>query len=104
MQKLDKNIKWEHLTNLIKGEAPTPRHGHIMIKMQQFLVIHGGKGQIDNNDVVFSDLFVLDTKKLEWIKPKVDGDPPSGRFFHTGARTKNNQLVLFGGSIGGSIS
>ena len=30
------------------------------------LVIHGGRGGIDNIDAVFDDLYVLDTKKLEW--------------------------------------
>jgi len=50
----------------------------------------------DASSVNLADLHILDTKKLQWSAPKMDGTVPQERRYHT-ASVVDSKLYIFGG-------
>lgn len=85
--------KW--ITDLpLTGIPPAPRSFHAACAVGHRIVIFGGRG-IDNEH--FNDIHVLDTETWQWMKPAVDGEPPTPRGLST-ATVVGDQVLVFGGS------
>lgn len=82
------------------GFAPTPRYGHSLTLVPDGrLIIFGGctlseeKGIPKYND----DIRQLDTDTMIWVRPRVDGPAPTGRYGHTAVLLDDGQIGFFGG-------
>jgi len=77
------------------GTPPEPRHGHIAVAAFNNIIIFGGRG---NDNKIYNDIFILDTAHQKWIKPKVGGDIPSGRYYHASCVIEHSTaIIMFGG-------
>lgn len=80
----------------IKGKIPRARAGHSATAFHGMsgttILIFGGKCDTQ----YFNDVFLLDTKRMEWIETTTAGDIPSPVAFHACAAIGSN-LYLFGG-------
>ena len=81
----------------VSGAVPTGRSGHTasLLPSTNELVVFGG---VKNNKWQKS-LAVLDTMRWKWSAPKVMGDAPRARSYHSATPVPNsNLLVIFGGN------
>ncbi|MGH0149853.1 UNVERIFIED_CONTAM: hypothetical protein FKN15_015942 [Acipenser sinensis] len=62
-----------------QGEAPSPRHGHVIVAVGLKLYIHGGLA----GDKFYSDLYCINTTDLKWERVKVKGGVPAGCTAHS---------------------
>jgi len=81
------------------GFEPTPRYGHTLtLTNDGRLIVFGGCSISElgvpsyNNDVR-----QLDTDTMIWIRPRVDGNNPTGRYGHTATLMDDGKIVIFGG-------
>lgn len=44
-----------------------------------------------------NDIHVLDTETMVWVRPRVNGSTPTGRYGHSATMMDNGQIVVFGG-------
>lgn len=84
----------------VSGVIPSGRSGHtatILPDTDELVVFGGVKGTKFQNS-----LAVLDTARWKWSAPKIKGEPPRPRSYHsaTAIQGKNgkSQLVIFGGN------
>ena len=82
------------------GFAPTERYGHTLtLTPDGRLLIFGGctiskeTGIPKYND----DVRQLDTNTMVWIRPRIDGPCPTGRYGHSATIMDNGKIVIFGG-------
>ncbi|RUS84867.1 hypothetical protein EGW08_007408, partial [Elysia chlorotica] len=86
---------WTALTP--KGNAPKPRHGHLMVSAvpnnnNARIYMHGGM----SGSIFFDDLHVLDVDRCSWNLVRKKRTSPSSRAAHDGL-IDQNQLLVFGG-------
>eukprot|EP01016_Furgasonia_blochmanni_P045860 TRINITY_DN6525_c0_g2_i2.p1 TRINITY_DN6525_c0_g2~~TRINITY_DN6525_c0_g2_i2.p1 ORF type:complete len:229 (+),score=38.70 TRINITY_DN6525_c0_g2_i2:75-689(+) len=86
------SLEWQQIET--KGTPPERRHGHTCVRQKEWLIIFGGRG--DDNKL-FNDLFLFNTKSSTWFKVNVEGDIPCPRFSH-GAVNYGASLLIYGGS------
>ncbi|ETO07418.1 hypothetical protein RFI_29975, partial [Reticulomyxa filosa] len=77
------------------GEPPVCRASHAAAVINHKMFIFGG----NNNQKLFNDLHVLDTRDMKWTQPVTQGTPPCPRAGHTMAAV-GHCLFVFGGSNG----
>lgn len=60
------------------GKKPCGRYLHSMNYYEEgnYIIIYGGKNDINNDIIVFNDLFLLELTRFEWIEIKVFSDSP----------------------------
>ncbi|KAF7806276.1 tip elongation aberrant protein 1-like isoform X1 [Senna tora] len=81
----------------IRGEGPEAREGHSSALVGKRLFIFGGCGKsIDNNEVYYNDLYILNTETFVWKCAATSGTPPSPRDSHTCSSWKNKVVVIGG--------
>ena len=90
--------QWKEL--VARGTSPTPRYAHSCTPfLLDKMVVFGG---VDVSQSQLNDLGLLDFEgQLEWKNLKINGEPPAPRYGHTMTNV-NDDLVLFGGTQGGS--
>lgn len=74
------------------GEAPSPRHGHVMVVMGSKLYIHGGMAGTN----FYDDLFVIDLSSFKCLKLKEIDYWPCARAGHCSS-TFHSKFFIFGG-------
>lgn len=85
----------------VSGQVPSGRSGHTasLLDSTNELVVFGGvKGNKWQNSVA-----VLDTMRWKWTMPKISGDAPRARSYHSATpvpstEKEGNILVIFGGN------
>ena len=80
----------------ISGTGPGGRSGHSCAAIRKDLLVYicGRKG-----GTCCTSVFYLDTSRMHWMRPLIEGKPPKGRCFHTSSTLiKLNSIVTFGGS------
>jgi len=75
-----------------KGNAPSPRHGHLAVALDKKIFIHGGMAEAE----IYSDLHVLDLETNSWHEIKQSGSLPSARAAHAGT-VVGRSIYIFGG-------
>jgi len=76
----------------VSGDAPKPRHGHLMVSVGQRLFLHGGM----SGSLFFDDLHVLDVVKNLWSCARVKSVKPCRRAAH-GGFVSGTDVFVFGG-------
>ena len=76
----------------LHGDAPKPRHGHLMVAAGNRLFLHGGM----SGSSFFDDLHVLDLDVKSWCSIKVKSVKPSRRAAH-GGFVSGIDVLVFGG-------
>ncbi|XP_012080405.1 kelch domain-containing protein 3 isoform X2 [Jatropha curcas] len=82
----------------VRGEGPEAREGHNAALVGKRLFIFGGCGKSSNNndEVYYSDLYILNTETFVWKQAATSGTPPSARDSHTCSSWKNKVIVIGG--------
>lgn len=76
----------------LRGDAPKPRHGHLMACVGNRLFLHGGMAGSN----FYDDVHVLDVDKGLWFNAKIKSFKPPARAAH-GGFVSDHQLYIFGG-------
>lgn len=78
----------------VNGPGPQPRHGHVMVAVENSVFIHGGMAGTN----IFGDLWQLKINgdQMTWSQPVVSGEVPGRRAAHAGCAVGSN-LYIFGG-------
>ena len=84
----------------LRGDAPKPRHGHLMVAVNNRLFLHGGM----SGSMFFDDLHVLDLHKDSWSCAKVKSVKPSRRAAHGGFLSGSDIFVFGGMNSSGALS
>ena len=85
-----------------KGIKPTPRYFHSMSYYEKgnFLIIHGGRNDLNNDSFALNDTFIFDLEFLEWHRvvlfSNIEGFKVMPRCAHQSV-VHNNRLIIFGG-------
>ena len=85
-----------------KGIKPTPRYFHSMSYYEKgnFLIIHGGRNDLNNDSFALNDTFIFDLEFLEWHRvvlfSNIEGFKVMPRCAHKSV-VHNNRLIIFGG-------
>ena len=85
-----------------KGIKPTPRYFHSMSYYERgnFLIIHGGRNDMNNDSFALNDTFIFDLEFLEWhrvvLYSNIEGFKVMPRCAHKSV-VHNNRLIIFGG-------
>ncbi|CAD8082811.1 unnamed protein product [Paramecium sonneborni] len=97
-----KEASWANLTPIMKGEPPSPRHGHLGSALAGHLFIYGGRGEHSND--ILGDLYHFNPETLLWTKPKIHGTIPIPRCYCAADTMGNgNELWIIGGHKGNMI-
>ncbi|XP_024044023.1 kelch domain-containing protein 3 isoform X2 [Citrus clementina] len=85
----------------VRGEGPEAREGHSAALVGKRLFIFGGCGKSSNtnDEVYYSDLYILNTETFVWKRATTSGNPPSARDSHTCSSWKN-KIIVIGGEDG----
>ncbi|XP_051794829.1 uncharacterized protein zmp:0000001301 [Acanthochromis polyacanthus] len=88
----------------IRGEAPSPRHGHALAVAGNVAFLFGGASRINQEEdchVYFNDFYMLTVTPddVTWEEIPQSGEVPSARAGHTLCVVKGS-LYLFGGASG----
>ena len=92
---------WRKLDD-VKGVKPTPRYFHSMSYYERgnFLIIHGGRNDLNNDSFALNDTFIFDLEFLEWhrvfLYSNIEGFTEMPRCAHRSV-VHNNKLIIFGG-------
>ncbi|XP_069025104.1 rab9 effector protein with kelch motifs [Embiotoca jacksoni] len=85
----------------VRGETPSPRHGHALAVAGNVAFVFGGSGSIeqDSRPVYFNDFYMLTVTPddVMWEEIPQSGEVPSTRQGHTLCVVKG-RLYLFGGA------
>lgn len=81
---------WSILT--ATGKAPSVRHGHAMVSMENLIYLHGGM----SGSTFYDDFYTLDMETCVWNKLCTKGRNPTARAAHSIVAI-NKQIFLFGG-------
>ena len=75
-----------------------PRGGHTSTLTGASLIVFGGHYFEGGKTgfVYLNDTHVLDVNQSRWIKPKIKGTPPPGRYGHS-AVLAGARVIIFGG-------
>ncbi|XP_006820603.2 host cell factor 2-like [Saccoglossus kowalevskii] len=102
------SVRW--LQEQVRGDTPSPRHGHAVSRIGDELYLFGGcsakseviqgeekKSKQNGDNVIFyNDLYKIEITSLEWHRLTQVGDIPSKRDGHS-LCTIGKHLYLFGG-------
>ncbi len=88
------------------GSPPSPRSGHTALVIGGVVLVFGG-GEGWGNDS-FADLFLLELRGMQWVRPATTGQPPPARSGHSavvvgggagvGRGAPPPSMLVFGGS------
>ena len=83
------------------GSPPSPRTGHTALLIGSVVLVFGG-GEGWGNEV-FADLFQLELRGLQWMRPATTGQTPPARSGHSavvlgGGGGRAPSMLVFGGS------
>lgn len=82
------------------GFAPTARYGHTMtLTTDGRLIVFGGCSLLEDTSVpnYKSDVRQLDTSTMVWIRPRIDGQNPTGRYGHSATLLADGKILYYGG-------
>jgi N-acetylneuraminic acid mutarotase len=90
--------RWQWARPTIEGVAPSPRGGHTATLAGASVVVFGGHyyGGKKQGFTYLNDTIVLDVNENKWVRPRLNGTPPSPRYGHT-AVLAGSRIVVFGG-------
>ncbi|KAL1918815.1 uncharacterized protein VTP21DRAFT_2837 [Calcarisporiella thermophila] len=77
------------------GDAPNPRGNHAMVKLGDYILVFGGKTNVLGAD---ENIYILDTRTLQWKIPSIQGYKPKARLGHT-ATAIGQRMYVFGGLV-----
>ena len=83
--------RWEKV--ITQGMTPSPRAGMSAVADDAKAYFFGG---VDKSGTFSDDLYMLDTRTMNWFKPSTAGSLPAVRADHT-ANLVGNKMYVFGG-------
>ena len=91
-----KQLDW--VTIEAAGKPPKPRYCCSMNFFEDgnYLIIHGGRNEINGNDVALNDTYVLELYRMEWLKVDFGDLKIKHRYGHSAVISGRN-LIIFGG-------
>ena len=91
-----KQLEW--VTVEAGGKPPKPRYCCSMNFFEDgnYLIIHGGRNEINGDDIALNDTYVLELYKMEWLKVDFGDLEIKHRFGHSAVISGRN-LIIFGG-------
>ena len=86
------------------GEAPQPRFGHtITLVSKTKAVLFGGATGNTEKYSITGDTYIFDCTTRKWTKLEPTGACPTQRAAHASTSVEVNQLVIYGGAMGGTL-
>ena len=85
---------WKPAPTKGNNRGMSAREGHSAVAVESMLVVFGG---CFLDKYCFNDINVLDTNKMRWVTPVVDGERPAPREGHSAALV-GTSMYVFGGS------
>ncbi len=87
------------------SNAPPPRFGHtVNLVSKTTVVVFGGAISSPGNYTMTADLYLYNMALNSWKKLEPSsGMVPHARAAHASATVRENQLLVYGGSIGSNI-
>ena len=85
------------------GSPPVPRFGHtVNLVSKSTVVVFGGAVSNPGSYTMTADLFLYNMVQNQWKKLECTNNnaPPQARAAHSSATVRENQLLIYGGSIG----
>jgi protein phosphatase len=85
------------------GSPPVPRFGHtVNLVSKSTVVVFGGAVSNPGSYTMTADLFLYNMVQNLWKKLDCGNNnaPPQARAAHSSATVRENQLLIYGGSIG----
>lgn len=81
------------------GFAPTARYGHTMDLLPDGRIIFFGGCSLQESGLptYLNDVRQLDTETMLWMRPRIEGEAPTGRYGHTSSVLHGKLLVYYGG-------
>ncbi|KAG2313274.1 hypothetical protein Bca52824_024831 [Brassica carinata] len=81
-----------------RGEVPDTREAHSATRIGKYILIFGGCGKVPGLDeeVLYNDLYILDTETITWARAATTGTRPFARDCHT-CSTWNRKIIVVGG-------
>ena len=65
-----------------------------------YLIVHGGRNDLENKSSAFNDTFVFELYRLEWVKVVFSDDIKALHRYNHGAAVVGKNLIIFGGMNG----
>ena len=95
-----KPLEW--ITLETKGISPSPRYMCSLNFFEEgnYLIIHGGRNDLENKSSAFNDTFVFELYRLEWVKVVFSDDIKALHRYNHGAAVVGKNLIIFGGMNG----
>lgn len=87
--------EWKEMS-YAQGDAPKARDGHTAVLYKNFMYTFGGYHQLHN----MADTWRLNLDTCVWQQIQTLGDPPCGRYSHSGASVNDTWLIQGGYSLG----
>ena len=73
-------------------QCPPARYAHTATIVGRQLLVFGGQSL----DGPLNDVWIFDFETLQWMSPKISGEPPQPRSYHT-ASLIGDKILIFGG-------
>jgi hypothetical protein len=84
------------------GKKPIPRYGHTLnfYEKGNYLILHGGRNDLNNNSFALNDTWLLELTRLEWCEAILYQTQGQFRLFHRcfhGSVIFGDNLIIYGG-------
>ncbi|CAD8102091.1 unnamed protein product [Paramecium primaurelia] len=84
------------------GDNPQPRFGHtICVIAPNKIALFGGAVGDTGRYVITGDVYIGDIIQKKWKRVEASGNVPTNRAAHQALAIELNQMIIFGGAVGG---
>ena len=86
----------------VTGDGPLPRFGHTisLVSKTKAVMFGGATGNTEKYSIT-GDTYSFDVTTRKWTKLEPTGSSPAQRAAHAATAVEQNQLVIYGGAMGG---
>jgi hypothetical protein len=98
-----KPLEW--ITLDTKGEAPSPRYMCSLNFFEEgnYLIVHGGRNDLEAKSSAFNDMFICELYRLEWLRVVFNNNIKAVNRYNHGAAISGKHLIIFGGMNGNNF-
>jgi hypothetical protein len=98
-----KPLEW--ITLDTKGEAPSPRYMCSLNFFEEgnYLIVHGGRNDLETKSSAFNDMFICELYRLEWLRVVFNNNIKAVNRYNHGAAISGKHLIIFGGMNGNNF-